>query len=111
MAQTKFKITYATMSADNEELHAAYERAVKTVKESWLGEKHHFFVNGEARDGEGYVEERSPIDRDILIGHFAKATAQDARDAIAAAKASFPEWSGMPWQDRVKVMRQAADAI
>jgi 1-pyrroline-5-carboxylate dehydrogenase len=111
MAQTKFKITYATMSADNEELHAAYERAVEAVKASWLGQKHQFFVNGEARDGEGYDEERSPIDRDILIGHFAKATAQDAKDAIAAAKAFFPEWSGMPWQDRVKIMRQGADAI
>jgi 1-pyrroline-5-carboxylate dehydrogenase len=111
MAQTKFKITYATMSADNEELHAAYERAVETVKESWLGQKHPFYVNGEAREGEGYVEERSPIDRDILIGHFAKATAQDAKEAIAAAKAYFPEWSGMSWQDRVKIMRRAADQI
>jgi 1-pyrroline-5-carboxylate dehydrogenase len=111
MAQTKFKITYATMSADNEELQEAYDRAVETVKSTWLGQKHQFFVNGEGRDGEGYVEERSPIDRDILIGHFAKATAQDAKDAITAAKAYFPEWSGMPWQDRVKIMRQAADAI
>src|SRR5437867_11907154 len=98
MAQTKFKITYATMSADNKELHAAYERAVDTVKGSWLGQKHHFFVNGEARDGQGYVVERSPIDRDILIVHFARATAQDANDAIAAAKAVFPEWSGIGWR-------------
>jgi 1-pyrroline-5-carboxylate dehydrogenase len=111
MAQTRFKITYATMSADNEELHEAYEQAVKTVKENWLGQKHPFFVNGEPRDGEGYDEERSPIDRDILIGHFARATRQDAKDAIAAAKAFFPEWSGMPWQDRVRIMRQGADAI
>jgi 1-pyrroline-5-carboxylate dehydrogenase len=111
MAQTKFKITYATMSADNEELQQAYDRAVETVKSTWLGEKHAFTVNGERRDGEGYDEERSPIDRDILIGHFARATVQDAKDAIAAAKAYFPEWSGMPWQDRVRIMRQAADQI
>ena len=41
MAQTRVKITYATMRADNEELHAAFEKAVETVKSSWLGEKHH----------------------------------------------------------------------
>ena len=111
MAQTRVKITYATMTADNEELHASYEKAVDTVKSSWLGEKHHFFVNGEAREGEGYDEERSPIDRDIVVGYFGRATVQDAHDAVAAAKAFFPQWSGTPWQERVKVMRQVADVI
>jgi 1-pyrroline-5-carboxylate dehydrogenase len=109
MAQT-FRITYATMSADNEDLHAAYDRAVEEVK-GRLGEKHQFYVNGEARDGEGWDEERSPIDRDILIGTFARATRQDAKDAIAASEEAFPEWSGMPWQDRVRIMRQVADFI
>jgi len=110
MAQTRVRITYATMSADNEELHAAYDRGAEAVS-SWLGQTHPFYVNGEARDGAGFDEERSPVDRDILIGRFARATRRDAKDAIAAAKASFPEWSGTPWQDRVKTMRQVAEAI
>src|SRR5207302_10202757 len=55
--------------------------------------------------------ERSPIARDVVIGYFARATRQDARDAIAAAKAAFPEWGGLPWQERVKSMRHAADVI
>ena len=54
-------------------------------------------MNGEPRDGEGWDEERSPIDRDILIGTFARATRQDAKDAIAAAEEAFPDWSGMSW--------------
>ncbi len=110
MAEKKVRITYATMSADNQELHEAYEKGVETAR-SWLGEKHPFYVNGEERWGEGLDEERSPIDRDIVIGQFARATRDDARDAIAAAKAYFPQWSGMPWQDRVRIMRQAADVI
>jgi 1-pyrroline-5-carboxylate dehydrogenase len=110
MAQTRFRITYATMSADNEELHAAYEQGIETARSS-LGQKHSFYVNGEAREGEGYEEERSPIDRDVVIGHFAKATRQDAKDAIAAAKAFFPQWSGTPWQERVKILRRAAENI
>jgi 1-pyrroline-5-carboxylate dehydrogenase len=110
MAQTRFRITYATMSADNEELHAAYEKGIETAK-SWLGQTHPFHVNGEAREGAGQDEERSPVDRDILIGRFGRATRQDTKDAIAAAKAFSPEWSGAPWQDRVKIMRQVADAI
>jgi 1-pyrroline-5-carboxylate dehydrogenase len=110
MAQSRVRITYATMSADNEELHAAYEKGLETAR-SWLGQKHPFFVNGEARDGEGYDEERSPIDRDVVIGHFARATARDAKDAIAGAKAAFPDWSGLPWQERVKTMWHVADVI
>jgi len=106
----RVRITYATMSADNEQLHADYERGVETAK-SWLGQKHPFYVNGEAREGEGYDEERSPIDRDVLIGYFARATRQDAKDAIEAARKSFPTWSGTPWDERVRIMRRAADEI
>jgi 1-pyrroline-5-carboxylate dehydrogenase len=110
MARTGFRITYATMSADDPALHEAYEQGIETAK-SWLGQKHPFYVNGEAREGEGYDEERSPIDHDIVIGQFARATRQDARDAVAAAKAFAPQWSGTPWQERVKILRQAADVI
>ena len=104
----RVRITYATMSADNPKLHADYEEGMRTAK-SWLGQKHQFYVNGEAREGEGYDEERSPIDRDIVIGYFARATRQDAKDAIEAARKFFPKWSGTPWDERVKIMRQAAD--
>src|SRR5438128_1827436 len=106
----RVRITYATMSADNPKLHADYDEGMRTAK-SWLGQKHQFYVNGEAREGEGYDEERSPIDRDIVIGYFARATRQDAKDAIEAARKFFPKWSGTPWDERVKTMRQAADVI
>ena len=110
MAQTGFRVTYATMSADNEEMQEAYDRGIETAR-SWLGKDHPFHVNGEAREGEGYDEERSPIDRDILIGRFARATREDARDAIAAARAFYPQWSGLPYQERISILRKAAELI
>ncbi|MGH2573489.1 MAG: aldehyde dehydrogenase family protein [Actinomycetota bacterium] len=106
----RFRITYATMSADNEELHAAYEKGIETAN-SWLGQKHPFYVNGEERWGESLDEERSPVDRDIVIGQFGRAGREDAKEAIAAAKAFFPQWAGTPWEDRVKIMRQVAERI
>ena len=33
---THFRVTYATLSADNEELHAAYEDGLRLAT-SWLG--------------------------------------------------------------------------
>jgi 1-pyrroline-5-carboxylate dehydrogenase len=110
VATETFRITYATMKADNEELQAAYDKGIETAK-SWLGQRHPFYVNGEAREGESWFEERSPIDRDIVIGIFAQASRQDAKDAIAAAKAAFDSWADTPWRERVALLRKAADLI
>jgi 1-pyrroline-5-carboxylate dehydrogenase len=98
------------MKADNEELQTAYDQGIETAK-SWLGQRHPFYVSGEAREGEGWFEERSPIDRDIVIGEFAQASRQDVKDAITSAKAAFPEWSATPWRERVALLRKVADLI
>ncbi|MGH2527014.1 MAG: aldehyde dehydrogenase family protein, partial [Actinomycetota bacterium] len=96
MAEQGFRITYATMSADNEEMHRQYEKGIEIAR-SWLGQKHPLYVNGEAREGSGYKEARSPIDG-TLIGHFAQGTREDVRDAVASANAAFHEWANRPWQ-------------
>ena len=105
-----FRVTYATMSADNEQMHAEYDKGIEQAKAE-LGQKHPFYVNGEERWGEGTHEERSPIDSELVIGSFAQGTRQDVKDAIAAAKASFLTWASTPWQERVKIMSKAADLI
>src|SRR3954447_11816193 len=97
----KLKITYATLRADNEELHEQFERGKERAKQQ-LGQHHPNFVNGEARHGEGEFEDVSPIDSELAVGWFAKGTREDAKDAIAAAKAAAPEWSGTPWRERIR---------
>ncbi len=109
MAEQAFRITYATMSADNEELHKLYDDGIETAR-SWLGRRHPLFVNGEARDGSGYKEARSPIDG-TLIGEFAQGTREDVRDAVRAAKDYALTWANTPWQERVAIIRKAADLI
>ena len=110
MADTTFRITYATMSADNEELHRRYEEAVERAR-GWMGQEHPFWVDGEERWGNGFHEEHSPIDSEIVVGKFAQGTRQDAKDAIAAAKAYAPTWAATPWKERVAIMRRVADII
>ncbi|HEY8168887.1 MAG TPA: aldehyde dehydrogenase family protein [Candidatus Limnocylindrales bacterium] len=106
----RIKITYATLRNDNEELHAAYEAGLEKAR-ARLGAYHRNYVNGHVRDGDGTFELRSPIDRDILVGTFARGTRQDVRDAIAAARAAQPAWAATPWQERLAVLRRAADLI
>jgi 1-pyrroline-5-carboxylate dehydrogenase len=108
--QPRLKITYATLRNDNDQLHAQFEAGLAKVRAELLGGYHKNFVGGSERDGDGTFEKRSPIDGSVM-GTFARGTRQDVRDAIAAAKAAFPAWSHRPWQERVALLRRAADAI
>lgn len=104
------KITYATMSTDNEELHGAYDAAIERVQER-LGQDHPFFVNGEERTSGEWFEERSPIDRDLVVGRYAQATVADVDDAVDAATAFSAEWEATSWQERRDLMLGAADLM
>ncbi len=106
----RIKITYATLRNDNEELHAQYEAGVARAR-ARLGAYHQNLVNGAGRDGAGVFELRSPIDQQVLVGTFARGTADDVRDAIAAARAAQPAWRAMPWRERLAILRRAAELI
>ncbi|HYN47867.1 MAG TPA: aldehyde dehydrogenase family protein [Candidatus Nanopelagicales bacterium] len=106
----RIKITYATLRNDNEELHALYDAGIEKAR-ARLGANHQNWVGGSPRDGEGSFELRSPIDRDILVGTFARGTRRDAKDAVAAARAAQPAWRHVPWLERLAVLRRAADLI
>lgn len=109
-ANGKFRLTYATMFNPPEELHARYEKALAQVKAN-LGRDYPMLINGQDRFTADKFEDRSPINTDWLLGTFQKGSAQDAHDALAAAQAAFPKWSGMKWQDRVRLLRRAAAQI
>ncbi len=109
-AKPRIKITYATLKADNEELHSGFEEAVTRVR-AGLGGHHRNYVDGAWRDGEGTFDVRSPIDRDIVLGTFATGTAADVDAAVAAARAAQPAWAATPWLERLAIMRRAAEHI
>ncbi|MGH8914048.1 MAG: aldehyde dehydrogenase family protein [Acidimicrobiia bacterium] len=104
------KITYATMSADNEELNSSYEAALESVRPR-LGQDHGVIVNGEERLDREMFEETSPIDTSIVIGRYAQATTADIDDAVAAAEAFAPAWEEWGWERRRDLMLKAADLM
>lgn len=105
-----FRVTYATLSADNEDLHAAYEQGLETAR-SWFGSTLPTYVDGEARTSGETFEVRSPVDTSVLLCSVHAATPADVEDAVAAAKAFAPEWAATPWRERVAIMRRAGDLI
>jgi 1-pyrroline-5-carboxylate dehydrogenase len=106
---TAFKVTYATLTADDGELQAAYTAAVADVRDR-LGATHPLRIGGDDRVGPGFTTV-SPIDTSVAVGTFAEATASDVDDAVAAAGAAQPAWAATPWRERVAVLERAADLI
>jgi 1-pyrroline-5-carboxylate dehydrogenase len=110
MAEDHFKLTYATMFNPPEELHTRFETALAELK-AGLGKEYGMIIGGQERFASDKFEDRSPADTEVVLGVFQKGSPQDAEEALAAARRAFPVWSGMPWQERVVLMRKAADLI
>ena len=53
----------------------------------------------------------SPSDTNDIVGMYAQASAEDARQAIAAAKAAFPAWSRSGILERHSILKKTADEI
>ncbi|MGK6312245.1 aldehyde dehydrogenase family protein [Neorhizobium sp. DT-125] len=53
----------------------------------------------------------NPSDTNDVVGMYAQGNAEDAREAIAAAKAAFPAWSRSGILERHAVLRKTSDEI
>ena len=105
-----FKLTYATMFNPPEALHTRFEQALVQVKAN-LGQEYGMLISGKNHIASSQFEDRSPVNTDWVLGVFQKGNAQDAQLALAAARRAYPAWSKMKWQDRVALLRRAADLI
>lgn len=108
---TKFKVTYATLSADNEELQAAFDQAVERVKNNWLGAELPMFINGERVLADDKFKTYSPINTDLHLCTAQNGAAEHSKAAIAAAKAARKAWRETPWQERVAIIRNIAEKM
>ncbi len=71
---------------------------------------HQNLIAGEWVGGDG-VANINPSDTNDVVGEYARASADDARAAIAAAKAAFPTWSRSGILERHAILRKTADEI
>ena len=82
---THFRVTYATLSADNEELHAAYEAGLRLACQ--LARRGHPWVRERraARPAGELFTVTSPGDLSLTLCRVHSATAGDVEDAVRAA--------------------------
>ena len=105
-----FKLTYATMFNPPEELHTHFDEALAKLK-AGLGKEYGMMIGGKDRFTGDKFEDRAPANTDVVLGLFQKGGEQEAMDALASARKAFPAWSHTKWQDRVSLLRKAADLI
>lgn len=75
-----------------------------------MTELHKNLINGEWVGSDG-VENINPSNIKEVVGVYARATAEETKQAIAAAKAAFPAWSRSGILERHAILRKTADEI
>ena len=112
MAGTKFtnEFTYRHFleSGKEQEFDALFEQAMKEARASF-GAKNPMYIGGKEVHASELLEERSPIDRKMLIGYFQKGTREHSRLAVAEAKKAFAQWSSTNYKERITIFRKAAE--
>lgn len=107
----QFKVTYTSASSDLGEFHRLFDEGLAWAREH-MGADHPLYINGEAVHSEQPpIVDVSPIDTSQILGRFAAATPVHVDLAVKAAKAAQKSWAALPWQQRLEIMRKAANEI
>lgn len=104
------KVTYVTLSADNGPLQDELDQAIVKAKAS-LGRTLTLSIGGAARATRETFASLSPTDLRVEVARAASGTPQDVEDAVAAARAAFPDWRRTSWQKRCDVIARAAQLV
>jgi 1-pyrroline-5-carboxylate dehydrogenase len=105
-----FKLTYATMYNPPDELHVYFDASLAKLKGK-LGQEYAMLIGGKDVKADEKFEDRTPINTDVVLAVMQKGNEKHAQMALAAARKAFPAWSHTAWQERVKILRKAADLI
>lgn len=67
-------------------------------------------IAGKAVAGHEYFETVNPATQEVLA-EVASGGEREVNDAVAAAKAAFPAWAGLPAPERAKIIRKLGELI
>ena len=107
----EIRITYTTADVDLSAFHHYFDEALEKIRGDFDTE-HPIYAGGKAITVDAPLTENvSPIDTGLVLGKFQSATPVEVDQVVAAAYGARKAWRNMPWQERVALMRKAADLI
>ena len=110
-AKPRIKITYATLRPTTRTCTAGFEAAVERGPGRARARITGTTSTARGATATATFEVRSPIDRDIVLGTFARGTTADIDDAVAAARAAQPAWAATPWRSASRSCAAPRDLI
>ncbi|MDX1403908.1 MAG: aldehyde dehydrogenase family protein [Woeseiaceae bacterium] len=105
-----FKLTYSTMFDPPAELHQQFDAAIDRIRAA-LGKEHAHFIDGKDVQGDALRDDITPIDTTLSLGRFPTAGRDQVDQAVAAARAAFPDWRQTASQERCRLLRRVAGLI
>lgn len=104
------KITYTSTPLEIEAMQGKFDEALDAVEKDF-GTAYPQIINGEDRTSKTLFDVVAPARTDLVLGRFPKGTREDVDDAITTAKAFQPEWASLPWEERVGLVKSAANKV
>lgn len=104
------KITYATLSADNEDLHASFEAALHDLQ-AQLPLTVTAWVDGAPWSRGAPVDLMAPSDTTLRLARVHQASPGLVDEAVVGARRAAGEWAALPWRHRVGLLRTFAEII
>lgn len=95
-------------SGKEHDFHKKYEEAITMIR-SQFGRKYTMLIDGRPVRTTKWLAHTSPIDTRLVLGYFPKGDSSHVQRAIGAAKKAFENWRQTKYQDRVRILRNAAD--
>ena len=86
------------------------QTALATV-DNQLGRNYAPILSGKALTTLGTLDSLDPSQRTVVIGRVGKSSPDQARNAVALAKAAFPAWRDTPVEKRAECLRAAAQIM
>src|SRR6266566_707235 len=108
-AQTPFK-NQAFIDFTKEENRQAQMQALEQVK-SELGRTYPLVIGGQKISTQETFTSVNPSHPEQVIGYFAKATVEQANEAVEAAAKAFESWKRVPAEERANYLFAAADLM
>ncbi len=110
MSTLEPKITYTSTPEEIEAMHGRFDEALESVEKDF-GKDYPMIIGGEDRGVDSRFEVTAPAHTSQVLATFPKGRESDVDDAVAAARAYQPEWAAKTPEERVEIIRAAANKI
>ena len=108
-AHTPF-INEAVVDFTKEEIRQAQAEALAQVR-SEFGRTYPLVIGGKKISNEDTFASLNPSQPDQVVGYFARATVEQANEAVQVANATFATWKHVPAEERAGYLFKAADLL